>query len=134
MPGLYSLVRRRWQVLSSSKTAQEQLDEAEALVLQSRTKASQAKSRLEEHRGVGALPNAENPQSADIELIAALDEYDQVRRTVEVPLEEAIHFWKQSEEARRETRSLGNVARSIFMLSVRSLFFQQLLVADAPHI
>ena len=130
MPGLYSLVRRRWQVLSSSKTAQEQLDEAEALVLQSRTKASQAKSRLEKHRGVGALPNAENPQSADIELIAALDEYDQVRRTVEVPLEEAIHFWKQSEEARRETRSLGNVARSVFMLSVRSLFFQQLLIAE----
>jgi hypothetical protein len=130
VPGLYSLVRRRWQVLSSSKTAQEQLDEAEALVLESRTKASLAKSRLEEHRGVGALPNAENPQSADIELIAALDEYDQVRRTVEVPLEEAIHFWKQSEEARRETRSLGNVARSIFMLSVRSLFFQQLLVAE----
>jgi SNF2 family DNA or RNA helicase len=130
VPGLYSLVRRRWQVLSSSKTAQEQLDEAEALVLQSRTKASQAKSRLEEHRGVGALPNAENPQSADIELIAALDEYDQVRRTVEVPLEEAIHFWKQSEEARRETRNFGNVARSIFMLSVRSLFFQQLLIAE----
>jgi len=66
VPGLYSLVRRRWQVLSSSKTAQEQLDEAEALVLQSRTKASQAKSRLEEHRGLGALPNAENPQSADM--------------------------------------------------------------------
>jgi SNF2 family DNA or RNA helicase len=130
VPGLYSLVRRRWQVLSSSKTAQEQLDEAEALVLQSRTKASQAKSRLEEHRGVGALPNAENPQSADIELIAALDEYDQVRRTVEVPLEEAIHFWKQSEEARRETRDFGNVARSVFMLSVRSLFFQQLLIAE----
>jgi SNF2 family DNA or RNA helicase len=130
VPGLYSLVRRRWQVLSSSKTAQEQLDEAEALVIQSRTKASQAKSRLEEHRGIGALPNAENPQSADIELIAALDEYDQVRRTVEVPLEEAIHFWKQSEEARRETRSFGNVARSIFMLSVRSLFFQQLLIAE----
>lgn len=130
MPGLYSLVRRRWQVLSSSKTAQEQLDEAEALVLQSRTKASQAKSRLEEHRGVGALPNAENPQSADIELIAALDEYDQVRRTVEVPLEEAIHIWKQSEEARRETRSLGKVFQSIFMLSVRSLFFQQLLIAE----
>ncbi len=130
MPGLYSLVRRRWQVLSSSKTAQEQLDEAEALVLQSRTKASQAKSRLEEHRGVGALPNAENPQSADIELIAALDEYDQVRRTVEVPLEEAIHIWKQSEEARRETRDFGNVARSIFLLSVRSLFFQQLLIAE----
>ena len=131
MPGLYSLVRRRWQVLSSSKTAQAQLDEAEALVLQSCTKASQAKSRLEEHRGIGALPNAENPQSADIELIAALDEYDQVRRTVEVPLEEAIHFWKQSEEARRETRNFGNVARSIFMLSVRGLFFQQLLVAEA---
>jgi SNF2 family DNA or RNA helicase len=130
VPGLYSLVRRRWQVLSSSKTAQEQLDEAEALVLQSRTKASQAKSRLEKHRGVGALPNAENPESADIELIAALDEYDQVRRTVEVPLEEAIHFWKQSEEARRETRDFGNVARSIFMLSVRSLFFQQLLIAE----
>jgi SNF2 family DNA or RNA helicase len=130
VPGLYSLVRRRWQVLSSSKTAQEQLDEAEALVLQSRTKASQAKSRLEEHRGVGALPNAENPQSADIELIAALDEYDQVRRTVEVPLEEAIHIWKQSEEARRETRDFGNVARSIFLLSVRSLFFQQLLIAE----
>jgi SNF2 family DNA or RNA helicase len=130
VPGLYSLVRRRWQVLSSSKTAQEQLDEAEALVLESRQKASQAKSRLEEHRGVGALPNAENPQSADIELIAALDEYDQVRRTVEVPLEEAIHFWKQSEEARRETRDFGNVARSIFMLSVRSLFFQQLLIAE----
>jgi SNF2 family DNA or RNA helicase len=130
VPGLYSLVRRRRQVLSSSKTAQEQLDEAKALVLQSRTKASQAKSRLEEHRGVGALPNAENPQSADIELIAALDEYDQVRRTVEVPLEEAIHFWKQSEEARRETRDFGNVARSIFMLSVRSLFFQQLLIAE----
>jgi SNF2 family DNA or RNA helicase len=131
VPGLYSLVRRRWQVLSSSKTAQEQLDEAEALVLESRQKASQAKSRLEEHRGVGALPDAENPQSADIELIAALDEYDQVRRLVEVPLEEAIHFWKQSEEARRETRDFGNVARSIFMLSVRSLFFQQLLVAEA---
>ena len=130
MPGLYSLVRRRWQVLSSSKTAQEQLDEAEALVLKSRTKASQAKSRLEEHRGVGALPNAENPQSEDIELIAALDEYDQVRRTVEVPLEEAIHFWKQSEEARRETRSFGNLAGSIFMLSVRSFFFQQLLIAE----
>jgi SNF2 family DNA or RNA helicase len=130
VPGLYSLVRRRWQVLSSSKTAQEQLDEAEALVLQSRQKATQAKSRLEEHRGVGALPNAENPQSADIELIAALDEYDQVRRTVEVPLEEAIHFWKQSEEARRETRSLGKVFQSIFMLSVRSLFFQQLLIAE----
>jgi SNF2 family DNA or RNA helicase len=130
VPGFLSLVRRRWQILSSSKTAQEQLDEAQALVLQSRTKASQAKSRLEEHRGVGALPNAENPQSADIELIAALDEYDQVRRTVEVPLEEAIHFWKQSEEARRETRDFGNVARSIFMLSVRSLFFQQLLIAE----
>jgi SNF2 family DNA or RNA helicase len=49
---------------------------------------------------------------------------------VEVPLEEAIHFWKQSEEARRETRDFGNVARSIFMLSVRSLFFQQLLIAE----
>jgi superfamily II DNA or RNA helicase len=131
VPGLYSLVRRRWQVLSSSKTAQEQLDEAEALVLQSRQKASQAKSRLEEHKGVGALPNAENPQSADIELIAALDQYDQVRRTVEVPLEEAIHFWKQSEEARRETRSLGKVFQSVFMLSVRSMFFQQLLIAEA---
>jgi hypothetical protein len=47
VPGLYSLVRRRWQVLSSSKTAQEQLNEAEALVLQSRQKATRAKSRLD---------------------------------------------------------------------------------------
>jgi hypothetical protein len=36
--GFLSLVRRRWQVLASSNNAQEQLDEAEALVLQSRTK------------------------------------------------------------------------------------------------
>jgi SNF2 family DNA or RNA helicase len=131
VPGFLSLVRRRWQVLSSSKTAQEQLNEAQALVLQSRQKATLAKNRLEEHRGVGSLPNAENPQSADIELIAALDQYDQVRRAVEVPLEEAIHLWKQGEEARRETRSRSNVIRSIFMLSVRSMFFQQLLVAEA---
>ncbi|CAB4683933.1 MAG: ATP-dependent helicase [Actinobacteria bacterium] len=131
MPGFLSLVRRRWQVLASSNNAQEQLNEAQALVLQSRQKATLAKNRLEEHRGVGSLPNAENPQSADIELIAALDQYDQVRRAVEVPLEEAIHLWKQGEEARRVTRSRGNVIRSLFMLSVRSMFFQQLLVAEA---
>ena len=131
MPGFLSLVRRRRQVVVSSNNAQEQLDAAEALVLQSRQKATLAKNRLEEHRGVGSLPNAENPQSADIELIAALDQYDQVRRAVEVPLEEAIHLWKQGEEARRVTRSRGNVIRSLFMLSVRSMFFQQLLVAEA---
>ena len=131
MPGFLSLVRRRRQVVVSSNTAQEQLDAAEALVLQSRQKATLAKNRLEEHRGVGSLPNAENPQPADIELIAALDQYDQVRRAVEVPLEEAIHLWKQGEEARRVTRSRSNVIRSIFMLSVRSMFFQQLLVAEA---
>ena len=131
MPGFLSLVRRRRQVVVSSNNAQEQLDAAEALVLQSRQKATLAKNRLEEHRGVGSLPNAENPHSADIELIAALDQYDQVRRAVEVPLEEAIHLWKQGEEARRVTRSRGNVIRSIFMLSVRSMFFQQLLVAEA---
>ena len=131
MLGFLSLVRRRWQVLASSNNAQELLDTAEALVLQSRRKATLAKNRLEEHRGVGSLPNAENPQSADIELIAALDQYDQVRRAVEVPLEEAIHLWKQGEEARRATRSRGNVLRSLFMLSVRSMFFQQLLVAEA---
>ena len=131
MPGFLSLVRRRWQVLASSNNAQEQLNEAQALVLQSRQKATLAKNRLEEHRGVGSLPNAENPQSADIELIAALDQYDQVRRAVEVPLEEAIHLWKQGEEARRQTRSRSNVFRSLFMLSVRSMFFQQLLVAEA---
>ena len=131
MPGFLSLVRRRWQVLASSKNAQEQLDEAHALVLQSREKATLAKNHLEEHRGVGTLPNAENPQPVDIELIAALDEYDQVRRAVEVPLEEAIHIWKQCEEARRETRSIVNVFRSILMLSVRRSFFQQLLVAEA---
>ena len=131
MPGFLSLVRRRRQVVVSSNNAQEQLDAAEALVLQSRQKATLAKNRLEEHRGVGSLPNAENPQSVDIELIAALDQYDQVRRAVEVPLEEAIHLWKQGEEARRQTRSRSNVFRSIFMLSVRSMFFQQLLVAEA---
>lgn len=131
MLSFLSLVRRRWQVLASCNSAQEQLDEAHALVLQSRQKATQAKNQLEAHRGVGSLPNAENPQSADIELIAALDQYDQVRRAVEVPLEEAIHIWRQSEEARRETRSLGNVLRSIFMLSVRSMFIQQLLIAEA---
>ena len=131
MPGFLSLVRRRWQVLASSNNAQEQLDAAQALVLQSRQKATLAKNRLEEHRGVGSLPNAENPQSADIELIAALDQYDQVRRAVEVPLEEAIHLWKQGEEARRATKSRSNVFRSLFMLSVRSMFFQQLLVAEA---
>ena len=120
MPGFLSLVRRRWQVLASSNNAQEQLDAAEALVLQSRQKATRAKNRLEEHRGVGSLPNAENPQSADIELIAALDQYDQVRRAVEVPLEEAIHLWKQGEEARRVTRSRSNVFRSLFMLSYLS--------------
>ena len=131
MPGFLSLVRRRWQVLASSNAAQDQLNEAQALVLQSRQKATLAKNRLEDHRGVGSLPNAENPQSADIELIAALDQYDQVRRAVEVPLEEAIRLWKQTEEARRQTRSRSNVFRSLFMLSVRSMFFQQLLVAEA---
>jgi hypothetical protein len=60
--GLCSLFRPRWQVLSSSKTAPVQINEAQALVLQSRTKTSQAKSRLEGHRGVGALPNAEKTQ------------------------------------------------------------------------
>jgi hypothetical protein len=126
VPGFLSLVRRRRQVVVSSNNAQEQLDAAEALVLQSRQKATLAKNRLEKHRGVGSLPNAENPQSADIELIAALDQYDQVRRAVEVPLEEAIHLWKQgpaSDDGRaRESRALLHPIYEVRQVFVGEVF------------
>lgn len=86
--------------------------------------------RLEDLRGNGALPHSEEPQQLDLDLITALDEYDHVRRAVEVPLEEAIYTWKKSEQSRRHVRSFKNFVRSIFMQSARHVFFQELLIAE----
>ena len=86
--------------------------------------------RLEDLRGNGALPHSEEPQQLDLDLITALDEYDHVRRTVEVPLEEALYAWKKSEQSRRHVRSFKNFVRSIFMQSARHVFFQELLIAE----
>jgi exonuclease VII small subunit len=97
VPGFFSLVRRRQQLLASSKSAQRRLDEAQAIVDIARQQAEVAKARLEEQRGAGAVPNAEEPRDADLALIAALDAYDQVRRAVEVPLDDALQAWKRSD-------------------------------------
>lgn len=130
MPGVLSLFRRRQQLLASSKSAQRQLREAQAIVHSARQRAELAKYRLEDQRGAGALPDAHKPSNADLELIAALDTYDQIRRTVEVPLDDALHAWKQSAEARRQVRSVTNALRAIFMTSMRGAFTQHLLTAE----
>ena len=128
---VFSIIRRRRELLSSSKLAQQQINDAQSIVLQSRHAASLAKDRFEEQRGLGALPNIDQPQPDDIALISALDEYDQIRRTVEVPLEEAIYLWKRDEETRRHAKPLGNLVRSIFLASARSTYFHQLQLAEA---
>ena len=86
--------------------------------------------RLEAIRGDSALPHSEEPQREDVDLISALDEYDHVRRVVEVPLEEAMYVWKKGQESRRHARSFKNLVRSIFVQSARHLFFQELLIAE----
>jgi SNF2 family DNA or RNA helicase len=131
VPGILSLIQRRRKLLISSTRAQEQIEEAQSVVLQSRRSASVAKNRFEGQRGVGAFPNSDQPQSDDIALIAALDQYDQVRRSVEVPLEEAIYLWKRDEKTRRHVTAFGNVVRAIFLTSVRAVYLHQLQVAEA---
>ncbi len=131
MPGFLTLLRRRRQLLSSSKHAQAHIDEAADIVLHSREKASTAMRRLEDLRGDSALPHSEDPQQLDLNLITALEEYDHVRRVVEVPLEEAIYSWKKAEQSRRHARSFKNLVRSIFVQSARHLFFQELLIAES---
>lgn len=86
--------------------------------------------RLDGTRGDGALPQSEEPQREDVDLISALDEYDHVRRLVEVPLEEAMHVWKKGHASRRHARSFKNLVRSIFVQSARHLFLQELLIAE----
>lgn len=131
MPSLFSLLRRRNQLLSSSDSAQAHLDEANNIIHQSREKAYTAMRLLEGLRGAGALPDSDNPQQLDRNLITALDEYDYVRRIVEVPLEEALYEWKKAEQARKHVRSVGNFALSIFRASARNVFFKELLVAES---
>ena len=128
---VFSIIRRRRELLSSSKRAQQKINDAQSIVLQSRHAASLAKNRFEEQRGLGALPNIDQPQPNDIALISALDEYDQIRRTVEVPLEEAVYLWKRDEETRRHAKSLGALVRSIFITSARSTYFHQVQLAEA---
>lgn len=131
MPSLFSLLRRRSQLLSSSDSAQAHLDEANNIVYQSREKASTAMRLLEGMRGAGALPDSDDPQQLDRNLITALDEYDHLRRIVEIPLEEALYEWKKAEQARKHVRSIGNFAQSIFLTSARNVFFKELLVAES---
>ena len=130
MPGIFSIIRRRRQLLTSSKRIKNQLDAAQSIVLQSGKSAALAKQNFEEKHGVGALPNVDNPLSTDIEFITALNEYDQVRRMVEVPLEEAIYLWKRDEEKRRQAKSIRNVLRAIFFSTVRTAYLQQILIAE----
>ena len=130
MPSLISLLRRRSQLLSSSQEAQAQLDEANAVVHRSREKASTAMRSLKGLRSDTALPHSEEPQGEDLDLIIALDEYDHVRRVVEIPLEEAMYVWKKGQQSRRHARSIKNLVRSIFVHSARHVFFQELLIAE----
>jgi SNF2 family DNA or RNA helicase len=130
VPSLFSLLRRRRELLSSSKDVQANLNDANDIVNQAREKASAAMRRLEGTRGGGALPHSEEPQRVDLDLITALDEYDHVRRVIEVPLEEAMYAWRKAEQARKHARSIRNFAQSIFMASARSVFFRELLVAE----
>jgi SNF2 family DNA or RNA helicase len=125
-----ALVQRRRRLLSSSKKAEKDLDAAQLLVRQSRRKAAVALHRLEKSHGHGALPNSENPSSEDLELISALDEYDHIRRTVEVPLEEAIHLWKQGLRARQQVRTFQNILRALFLSSARTVLARELVAAE----
>jgi SNF2 family DNA or RNA helicase len=131
VPGIFSLIRRRRELLSSSRHAERVIEDAQSVVFQKQHAASLAKNRFEQQRGLGALPNIDQPRNEDIALIAALDEYDQVRRTVEVPLDEAIYLWKRDEKTRRHVKALGNLVRSIFMTTVRCTYFHQLQLAEA---
>jgi hypothetical protein len=103
---------------------------ASGIVDESRDAAVRARSQLEYERGVGALPQVDEPSPADAQLIAALDAFHESRRRIDLPLQESLQFWNQDEDARQHAMSTRNLARAVVNRTARRRFFQQLETAQ----
>ena len=124
-------ITRRRRFLASLHEAERRAEEAQVVVDSARERAVRAQHTFHQARGKNAVPNGDQPDALDRELINAIESYQLVRRSLELPLLELREIWERNIEATRHISSIRNVNRAVAIGAARAIFFNQLTIAEA---
>ena len=124
-------ITRRRRFLATLHDAERRVEEAQNVVDGVRERVVRAQHKFQQERGENAVPNAEHPDALDRELINAVESYQVVRQSLEVPLFELKEIWERNAEATRHISSIRNVNRAIAITAARAIFYNQLVIAEA---
>ena len=126
MATLWEFLGRRRSLLQQHRQATRRIAEAQALIIDARQQAFEARGAFEFQRGENALPDVDNPTDLDLAYISALDHFHQTHVNVNLPFQELRAAWEQSLVARREIKRASKIARAAVQKSARFLFSEQM--------
>jgi len=124
-------ITRRRRFLASLHEAERRANDAQIVVDMARERAVRAQDRFQQERGATAVPNADRPDSLDKELIVAIESYQVVRRSLELPLLELKEIWERNVEATQYIASIRNINRAVVAGAAQTMLFHQLTIAEA---
>ena len=124
-------ITRRRRFLASLHEAERRAAEAQMVVDSARERAVRAQNKFHQARGKNAVPNGDQPDALDRDLINSVESYQLVRRSLEVPLLELKEIWERNVQATQYISSIRNVNRAVAIGAARAIFFHQLSIAEA---
>lgn len=104
----FEMTRRQIRLRLSIRKIKRGLLEAQNISDMVRLRTMHARDVFESERGIRALPNADSPAEIDRELITAVAIYNDVRRRLDLPLNEARKRWMEFDVERESSTSLQN--------------------------
>ena len=104
--------------------------QAQKLLDSSRARVARAQQRVGEERGSHALPDPGSLSRADAELICAVDDWLQVRRQVQAPLDDVRRTFDEYADSLRVVRSRRAIVRNVITRTTRIALPRQVMLAD----
>lgn len=114
MDSPFSLLRRHVQLRLTVRTIEKELEVAQRITDEFRLQTMMVRDEFEEVNGVRMVPRVESPTPLDRDMIAALVMYNDVRRHVERPLNEALNTWRDNAETRAKALSFTELLLGMF--------------------
>jgi SNF2 family DNA or RNA helicase len=127
--GLLNILLRRQALRAAEREAEPTVSRALWLVNSARARAVGARDALARQQGGREIPNPDGGP-LDRELIAALDNYRQVREQIELPATELFGLWRESSADRRQVTSFANTLLMVFSAEARARYVEHLNSAE----
>ena len=127
----FELTRRHIRLRSNVRKINRGLLEAQNVSDAVRIRTMHARDVFEGERGIRAIPNAENPAAIDRELITAISIYNDARRRIDLPLNEARKMWQETDETLESALSLRGLFASFLPTKKTQKYLRSLEYAEA---